>query len=57
MSELQETVGFEQVNEHVRQALVQWIGGVVRQQFQMLLKRQALKRPEQGESGRQIIPI
>eukprot|EP00913_Durusdinium_trenchii_P016956 g15941.t1 len=42
-----ETVGFEEVNEHVRQALVQWISGVVRLQFQELLKRQA--RPKRAE--------
>ncbi|CAK9016687.1 unnamed protein product [Durusdinium trenchii] len=44
---IQETVGFEEVNEHVRQALVQWISGVVRLQFQELLKRQA--RPKRAE--------
>ena len=36
----QASVGFEQVNKHVREALVQWISGVVRIQFNDLVRQQ-----------------
>lgn len=34
---IQDTVGFEYVNRHVRKAMLQWIGTVVREQFQNLV--------------------
>ncbi|CAJ1337194.1 unnamed protein product [Effrenium voratum] len=37
---IQASVGFEQVNKHVREALVQWISGVVRIQFNDLVRQQ-----------------
>ena len=30
-------VGFERVNQHVKRAMVQWIGVVVREKFQSLI--------------------
>ena len=32
-------VGFERVNQHVKHAMVQWIGVVVREKFQTLIDR------------------
>ena len=34
---IQHTVGFERVNQHVKSAMVQWIGAVVREKFQRLV--------------------
>ena len=34
---IQNTVGFERVNQHVKSAMVQWIGAVVREKFQRLV--------------------
>ena len=34
---IQNTVGFERVNQHVKSAMVQWIGAVVREKFQQLV--------------------
>eukprot|EP00435_Cladocopium_sp_Y103_P066158 s1257_g28.t1 len=34
---IRDSVGFEQVNQHVRKALVDWIGQAVRKQFQELV--------------------
>jgi len=36
-SAIQQTVGFEEVNQHVKNALVDWIGSAVRRQFQELV--------------------
>ena len=30
-------VGFERVNQHVKEAMIQWIGVVVREKFQKLI--------------------
>ena len=34
---IRDSVGFEEVNQHVRNALVDWIGQAVRKQFQELV--------------------
>ena len=34
---IQETVGFQEVNRHVKSAMVQWIGGVVKDKFEKLV--------------------
>ena len=34
---MQNTVGFERVNQHVKSAMVQWIGATVREKFQRLV--------------------
>lgn len=36
-SAIQRAVGFEEVNQHVKNALVDWIGSAVRKQFQELV--------------------
>ena len=34
---IQRSVGFDRVNSHVKNAMVQWISGVVRDKFQQLV--------------------
>ncbi|CAE7262880.1 unnamed protein product [Symbiodinium sp. CCMP2456] len=47
---IQDTVGFEYVNRHVRKAMLQWIGTVVREQFQNLVDQaQERSRQELGD--------
>ncbi|OLQ04657.1 hypothetical protein AK812_SmicGene12226 [Symbiodinium microadriaticum] len=67
--EIQRTVGFSHVDDHVREVMIQWVGGVVEDQFQRLIdqglrlrRRHAERRfgPELGadlsKHGRAALP-
>jgi hypothetical protein len=41
-------VGFDAVNKHVTRVMVQWIGGVVQDQFQRLI--------DEAEAGQPVSP-
>ena len=52
---IQDSVGFQRVNQHVKSAMVHWIGTVVREKFQRLLDAEdrARESPRESRDGSQ----
>ena len=38
---IRQSVGFSRVNQHVRNAMVHWVGATVREEFQQLVDKEA----------------